>query len=249
MRAIIVEDEENVRAGFNKMLDKFFPDIQVVAEAGSVAEGKDVLSNNICDLLFLDINLPDGTGFDLVKNNKDQNFHIIFITAYDQYAVDAFKVSAADYLLKPISPDDLRSALDKIQSESEETRVTKRSVLLDNAETSYSQKEKMILNDIDSLKIVEIQDILYCQADGSYTRFFFTDGNKIVVSSHLKEYDRLLDPYGFMRCHHSYLVNLDQVVSIHKSDSTVILSNEDSIPISFRKKPVIIQALRNRFIG
>ncbi len=249
MRAIIVEDEENVRAGFKKMLDKFFPDILVVAEAGSVSEGKETLVKHTCDILFLDINLPDGTGFDLVKDNTEQTFHIIFITAYDQYAVDAFKVSAADYLLKPISPDDLRSALDKIKSESEDIRAVKRSVLLENAETSYSQNEKMILNDIDSLKIVQIQDILYCQADGSYTCFFFVDGNKTVVSSHLKEYDRLLEPYGFMRCHHSYLVNLNQVASIHKADSSVILNNGDSIPISFRKKSVIIQALKTRFLG
>jgi len=248
MRAIIIEDEINVRAGFIKMLNKFCPEVVIVAEAGGVNEGCEVIQQSDFDLLFLDINLPDGTGFDLLKRLENVPFDIIFVTAYDQYALDAFKISASDYLMKPVSPIELKKSIEQLSQNKSQRGLTKQ-VLKERLNTNYQQEDKIIIRNTETLEIVSVSDINYCQAEGSYTSIYLCDKTKLVASLNLKEYERLLQPYGFERTHHSYLVNLGHVKSLNKIDSYLVMKNDGTIPLSKRKKNSLVLALEKRFLG
>lgn len=248
MKAIIIEDEINVRSGFIKMLHAFCPDVEVIGYAEDVESGIKLINDNTFNVLFLDINLPDGTGFDIIHRMTNKSFHIIFVTAYDQYALDAFKVSASDYLMKPVSPDALQSAIRKLHSESQ-TAQNSIAILEERIKGEYGQEEKIILKNSDTIKIVSFMDIIYCEAEGSYTIFILVSGDKIMTSTYLKEYERIMQPYGFIRTHHSYLVNINHVHTLHKSESYIALTGGSSVALSSRKKQQVLEALSKRFIG
>lgn len=251
MRAIIVEDELNVREGFVKLIQKFCPEISVVNMASSVEEAMDVIAHTSFEILFLDINLPDGSGFDLVHRLDRRDFHIIFVTAYNQYAIDAFRVSAVDYLMKPVSPDGLKKAIAKVRGIGlPEMSSVKTSILADRLAGSYQQSEKIILKDQDAVRVVEISTIIYCQADGGYTKFFIEDAPDMLVTTNLKDYERILSPYGFVRNHHSFMVNLNRVTSIEKADGGyVVLDDTVRLPVSKRKRTEVMEALKLRYLN
>ena len=218
--------------------------------AEGVETGLNLIKQTSFDLLFLDINLPDGSGFDLVHRLERRDFEIIFVTAYDQYAIDAFKISAIDYLLKPIAPDLLQKAISKVNTEASIATSDRLMILDEKLERAFDQNEKIILKDADTMQIVEIRDILYCEAKGSYTQFYLANNLQILTSSHLKEYERILEPYGFIRCHNSYMINLYQVKSLNKSDGgTIIMKSDKRLPLSTRKKPKVIEALKKAFLN
>lgn len=248
MRAIIIEDEVNVRSGFVKMLNRFCPEVIIVAEADSVEKGYKVIHDNEFDILFLDINLPDGTGFDLLKRFDELSFDVIFVTAYDQFAIDAFKISASDYLMKPVSPKELKKSIDQLAQNKTQRGLTQQ-VLKERLNTSYKQEDKIIIRNAESLELVLVSDINYCQADGSYTSIHLINKTKLIASLHLKEYERLLQPYGFERAHHSYLVNLNHIHSINKVESYLNMKDNVQIPISQRKKNALVLSLEKRFLG
>ena len=251
MKAIIIEDELNVLSGFKKLLQTFCPDVEVVGSAENVESGVALVQQTSFDILFLDINLPDGSGFDLLHQLSQRDFHTIFVTAYDQYAIDAFKISAVDYLLKPISPDLLKKAIEKIKHlEGLVVQEDQLEAIQQRIEAEYNQHEKIILRDTEGMRIVEVSSIVYCEAEGSYTKFYFDNGETILTSMHLKEYERLLEPYGFIRCHHSYLINLQHVLAVNKNDGgVVVLSGQISLPLSTRKKSSVVEAIKARFIN
>ena len=250
MKAIIIEDELKVREGFIKLLNTFCPEVEVIGVAGDVDSGSELIQNESFDVLFLDINLPDGSGLELVSNLDDRDFEVIFVTGYDQYAIDAFKISAVDYLLKPVSPDLLIKAVSKVKDVSNIPTSSRLVVLEEKMNKSFLQTEKMILRDADVMRIVEIQDIIFCEAKGSYTKFFLANNLQILTSLHLKEYERILEPYGFIRNHHSYMINLHQVKSLQRSEGgSIIMKNEVGLPLSTRKKPKVIEALKNIFVN
>jgi two-component system, LytTR family, response regulator len=251
MKALIIEDELNVREGFIKLLNVFCPEVEVVGSADGVESGLKTISQTDFDILFLDINLPDGSGFDLVYRLKERNFHIIFVTAYDKYAVEAFKISAVDYLLKPVAPDYLKKAIEKVKSMGRVTYSnTQIEVIQEKLGNSPSVVPKIILKDTNGLNIIIIADILYCQAEGSYTIFYLKNGQEIVNSENLKNFESLLLPYSFIRCHNSYMVNLNHVVSIQKMDGgQIVLSGDKTIPLSSRKKSDVMTALKGTFVN
>lgn len=252
MKAIIIEDEINVREGFRKLMKTFCPEIQVVGTAGDVESGMELIRSQHFDVLFLDINLPDGSGFDLLHRLEERRFVTIFVTAYDQYAIDAFKISAVDYLLKPVSPDLLKQAVRKVKTYKgkEISTDTHLSVATERLRRNFRQNEKIILRGADSMQLVRIQEIIYCAAQGSYTSFYLEDGRELMVSMNLKEYEHLLEPYGFVRCHHSFLINLYHVIALQKADGgMVMMTGTISIPLSTRKKAQVVEALKDRFVG
>lgn len=250
MRAVIVEDEINVRCGFIKLLNVFCPEVEIVGEASSVEEGIVLIEKTKLDVLFLDVNLPDGSGFDLLHRLTARKFKTIFVTAYDQYAIDAFKISAADYLLKPVSPDRLKEAISKVEATSRDEESEVLSAAEARIIRRFSQTEKVILKDAESMHIVVISDILYCEADGAYTTFHLRQSKDITTSMNLKEYERLLEPYGFIRCHHSYLANLHHLKEIKKADGGVVVMSDNSLlPLSTRKKSIVVEALKNWFVS
>jgi len=249
MRAVIVEDEVNVREGFIKMLKTFCPEVKVLSTADSVESAKLMIENTDFDLLFLDVNLPDGTGFDLLDILEAYNFLIIFVTAYSQYAISAFKMSAVDYLLKPVSPTLLQDAINKAKNGIEKQNREGLKILKNNL-NEFDIKKKIVLKDLNNIHLVELDKIIYCHADGSYTKFLIENESEIITSINLKEYEEMLATYDFIRCHHSYLVNLNHIARISKTDgATLVLSNGNEVPVSKRKKSIILNKINDKFIN
>lgn len=244
MKAIIVEDEKNVRKGLIQMINTFCSEVQIVGEAQNIKEAQHLLSKSSFDLLFLDIELPDGSGLDLLRETKSRDFQVIFVTAYNQYAIEAFRLSAADYLLKPVNPDHLIEAVKKTQKNN--ARIQSEislSILMNNWP---GQDRKIILKNSDNMHIVRIKDILYCTADGGYTRFHLVNGEKILTSTNLKEYEKVLSKSGFIRSHHSFLVNYHHIVRFNKNDGgQLVLSEGSIIPVSSRKKEQLLKAMQH----
>ena len=251
MKTLIVEDELNVRKGFVKLIQLFCPDLKIVGEAEDIESGLHFIQNQKIDLLFLDINLPDGSGFDLLHQVTNLDFHTIFVTAYDQYAINAFKIGAVDYLLKPVSPNLLIKAVEKTNILASTTTNSNVLKIMDrNLKGHINQQEKIILRDKVSMHIIPVCEIKYCSADGSYTMFHLDQNKSIYTSLHLKEYEGILKDYGFVRTHHSYLVNINHIKEITRQDGgLIILSDQSQVPLSTRRKTGVINALRNRFLN
>jgi two-component system LytT family response regulator len=245
-RALIVDDEVNARQALNNLLKMYCQDIEVVAEAHGVKDGCTKLIELKPDLVFLDIRLSDGTGFDLLKKTTGQNFRVIFVTAYDQYALNAIRLSAVDYLLKPINPTELVQAVVKAINllEHDDAFKTKIKVLEDHIAPSGGQIKRIILNTSNSMHVVDINNIIRCESDENYTYFITNDDQSILVSKTLKEFDELLTPNGFCRVHQSHLVNMYQVSSYEKGPGgMIIMKNKDKVPVSGRRKDYFLKSL------
>jgi len=247
LKAIIVEDELRSRETLSGMLKLYCKNVNVIAEADGVRAGLNVIKENKPDVLFLDIQMPDGSGFKLLESLDNIDFDIIFTTAYDQFAIKAIKFSAIDYLLKPIFPDDLVAAVKKAE-EKQEARNTKKSVeiLLENIRRPESETPKIVLSTSERINVVKVKDIVRCESDNYYTFFYFTDGKRLLVSKTLKENEELLSDYNFIRPHKSHLINVLYIKSYNKQDGGSILMTDGSqVPVSRRKKEKIIEIINN----
>lgn len=238
IRTIIIEDELDVRQGLIKMLAAVRKDIFIVGETGYVSEALELIKINKPQLVLIDIELEDGTGFDVLKALSNTKFKIIFTTAYNQYAIKAFKYSAVDYLLKPISPIELKEAVNKSITEIESEIQFKELLELVNSKEN-SKAEKIVLKTANQRFVLRIKDIIRLEADTAYT-IFITETQKIVVSKNLKFYQNLLDT-TFIRCHQSHLVNSKHIKGLKNNE--LLLSNTETIPISIRKKTEILQQI------
>jgi two-component system, LytTR family, response regulator len=244
--AVIIDDELNARKALLNLIELYCPEVNVVGEAIDVAGGLHAISTLNPQLVFLDIKMPDGTGFDLLKRIDHSQFKVVFVTAYDQFAIHAIKMSAVDYLLKPINPKELQESVKKVLEMSmlDDNMKVKLAVLEENLLLSQHQNRKIILNTSSNLHVVSINNIIRCEADENYTRVVTTDEQSIMVSKTLKEFDDLLSPFGFCRVHQSHLVNLQMIISYEKGNSGMILmKNKDKIPVSGRRKEFFIRAL------
>lgn len=241
MRAIVVDDEKKSRNTLISSINKYAPDIEIIGDAASVVEALKKIKELKPDLLFLDVQLPDGSGFDILELLPNLDFKIIFVSAYDKYAINAFKFSAIDYLLKPVEPDLLVRAIDKSKKEDQlQSMEGKLNVLLSNRKNI----EKIALPSSHGLELVKVKDIIYCQADSNYTLFHLIDGQQILVSRSLKEYDEILSSQGFFRIHQSYLIKLSFVKKYIKGEGgTVILENGKELDVSRRRKEGFIKAV------
>ena len=241
LKIILIEDEQKAREALKKMLQILSIDIEIVAETGRVNEAVHLINELNPDLIFLDIKLQDGSGFDILEQIARPDFKIIFTTAYNEYAIKAFKVSALDYLLKPIDPIELQTVLQKATGliDNEKEYQSLLSVFKNNEKAA---DKKIVLKTTESRYIIYQKDIIRLEADGAYT-LFITKNQNIIASKNIKYYQDLLDENMFMRCHQSHLVNYKQVKSVYKNDK-LLLSNGDIIPISIRKKPEIIKRLQ-----
>ncbi len=246
IKSLIIDDEKPFINSLRSIL-KTEKDIQIIGEARSVEEGISMINETEPDLIFLDIQMSDGTGFDLLKKANRRDFHVIFITAHDQHAIEAFRFSAIDYLLKPLLSQHLYAALEKVREKTEASKINLQlSVLLDNMETMSRSNKKIILRESETLHILKLDEILYCEADGSYTNFFLTEKRKIVVSQHLKEFEDYLSPSGFFRGHRSYLINVSKILRFDRLDrGTVLIEGGNKLSISLRKKDKLLQVLNS----
>lgn len=246
IRSVIIDDEKPFINTLRAVLQKV-DDVMVVGEARSVATGVKMIHELEPELIFLDIQMSDGTGFDLLKQLDRRDFRVIFITAHDHFAIEAFKFSALDYILKPLISDELYQALEKVRRSLEKDRINLQlSVLMDNLNEMSRDKKRIILRESETLHIIQLDEILWCEADGSYTIFYLTEKRKIMVSKHLKEFEDYLSPNGFFRAHRSHLVNLSKIRKFDRSDGGIIyLDDNVALPISVRKKERLAEMLNS----
>lgn len=243
IKAIIIDDIEQARTTLKKDLQVYAGDIEIIAEACGVIEGAKLLKKTKPDILFLDIQMQDGSGFDLLDILNDIPFKIIFITASDAHAIKAFRYAAIDYLMKPVDPDELISALDKFRkhhlNENEKYKLLNQSL-----KNHHKPNERIALHTQEKIHIVNINEIIRCESSINYTEFFFIDGKKLLVTKTLKEFEDLLNEQGFYRVHQSHLVNTKFIKEFNKTDGGyLILKNGSNVPVSTRKRPDVIKML------
>lgn len=242
MKAILVDDEKALLDTNLMLLKENFPSIEVVGTAGNVNDAIQLIKSKKPDLLLLDIELIGGTGFNVLQETKPWSFLTIFITAFNQYAIKAIKYSALDYILKPVNEFEFCNAIQTAIETFEQKKHTAQLKLL--MENIQSPSGKIVLRTAESVHVVDVQDIMYCKSDNSYTTFYLNGQHSIMVSKGLKEYEELLDGYGFLRPHQSFLVNLNYIQKVDKSDGGfVILKNGKELPVSSRRKAFLMQTL------
>ena len=244
MNAIIVDDELTVRDAIKTLISGHFPDIEILEATGTIEEGYQAITLHNPDLLFLDIELPDGTGFDLLKRVSPVTFKVIFITGHQEYALDAIKVSALDYILKPIDTDEFCRAVNKAQEViSHDEQLLKMQALNENLQSKKVLK-RIILHTADHLQLVSVSDIIRAEADSNYTRFWLSEGQRVMVSRTLKEFAGLLSGSGFIRVHQSHLVNINYVDKfVKKGGGHLQLKDGTAIPVSPNLKKQVLKAL------
>ncbi|MBW6461217.1 MAG: response regulator, partial [Bacteroidales bacterium] len=191
LRTLIIDDEPHIRETMQGLLKKFCPQVKVVGEAGSVADGEREIRQKRPDLLLLDIKMGDGTGFDLLKLSEPIDFKVIFVTAYEQFAIEAFRYSALDYLLKPIITSDLVEAVSKAEAMRIKDLEAQLNSLRYNMSSEDHAGKKLVLKTLESIHVVTPDEVLFCESDGNYTLFCLTDGRKILVSKTLREFEEL----------------------------------------------------------
>ncbi len=237
LRAIIIDDIDTIRTDNANLITKHCPSITIIAQANSVATGVKIIKEHQPDLVFLDVEMTDGTGFDLLKQLQPITFKVIFVSGYESFAVRAFKCAAIDYLLKPINTNELIDAVTKAQHSIErETMELKFSTLFNNLERPKNL-QKLILKTFEKIYSVNVQDIIRCEGATNYTTFYLLDGSKIMVSKIIKEYNTLLTDMGFFRTHQSHLINMAYFDYYNKTDGGIIvLKDRTVIPLSTRNK-------------
>lgn len=251
MKVVIIDDEESSIQVLSILLQKYFPYLEIVGTAYNIQDGEDLVHECEPDILFLDIQMPDGSGFDLLKNLGSNNCSVIFITAYDQYAIKAFKISAVDYLLKPISLTDLQSAVDKclVMRDFYKKNPISYEDLLKNA-TAKQHEKVLVLNKYSDEKII-YQRIISIEADSNYVIIHTNQNQKIILSKTLKEIEEVVcdETYYFLRIHKSYIINTQHIKSIQKKDTaSVTLQNGQIIEIPQRRKSEILEILNHILI-
>lgn len=243
MRTVIIDDEEKSRKTIKNFIAKYAPELMVLGEADGVETGIELIESIQPELVFLDVQMGDGTGFDLLGRLQFDDFKLIFCTSYEHYAVKAFRFSALDFILKPIDPDIFKSAIERVKKSDDNKSC--RNVLAQN-EKNLTQ---LALRSAEKITIINLNDIVRCESSINYTQFIMSDGSKIMVTKTLKEYDELLAPHGFIRIHKSHLVNMNAIVRYIKGDGGWIeLTDGVKIEVSRRKKDILLEAIEKRVL-
>ncbi|MFT3823361.1 MAG: LytTR family DNA-binding domain-containing protein [Chitinophagaceae bacterium] len=247
IRTILIDDEPRGLNTLRRLLHEYCPGVKIVAECTDADSAKEKIELLEPQLVFLDISLPGKTGFDLLAELETNNFEIIFVTAHNQYSLQAFRYSAIDYLMKPIDEDLLVDAVKRAEKRISANAINKNiSTLLHNLQKPQSRQEmKLCIPSLQGFQVVELKDILFCEASGSYTGFYFTDKLHLVSAKPIHEYEELLADAGFVRIHKSYLINLLHVKEYLRGEGgSVILSNDKEVEVSRRKKDVFLGRIK-----
>jgi len=239
MKVLIVEDEVNAQNVLIYLLREFFPELDMVGIAAGITEAKKLINQKHPDLVFLDVRLEDGTGLDLLQQLEKINFDVIFTTAYSNYAIQAIKFGAADYLLKPIVPNELQEAVLKIKHK----RGKEKFKSLDNFTGVQEDEQTITVKTSDQTHLISVYDIIRLEADGAYTNII-TSEQTIIASKNLKFFERILSNDLFIRTHQSHLVNKNHIKTFYKAGS-LEMSNHEMVPVSFRKKSIVRNFLKN----
>ncbi len=250
MKALVIDNEAPVRLALLALIAAFCPEIDTVDTATSVKTGVEKLKTYQPDILFLDVELDDGTGFDILNqlSINQLTFQLVFTTAHDRYAIQAFQFSALDYLLKPIDPDLLQKSVQRALQNVRNSDVQKQlHVLMQQLFVKKETDKKIVLKDTNSTYFIKVDDIIFCQAEGTYTKFYIRNSEPILISKNLKEYETMLEPLGFIRTHHAYLVNTDKIKLYDKKEGGVlIVEGNHTVLVSQRKKDFVLKLLETR---
>ncbi len=244
MNAVIIDDEKDARFVLRNLLSNVAPKLEILGEADSVESGVKLVQEKHPDIVFLDIRMKDGNGFDMLQKLDKQDFELIFITAYDNYAIQAFDVSATSYLLKPIKAQDLAEAISRVEKlvnwKDYAGKAERKKVLLDEFKTK--NRSRIVISDVTGFKVVDLEDIVYLASDKNYTHFYMENGSRITTSRTLKSYEAILSEHGFFRIHKQYLIHLAFMQSFsHESGGMVLLKGDIELPVSRMKKKSLIE--------
>jgi two-component system LytT family response regulator len=248
MKILIIDNEPNIRIAIKALVQSCCPGVSAIEEADGVKSGLEKIKSFQPEILLLDVEMDDGSGFDLMKQVINPGFQLIFVTAHNKYAIEAFQFSAIDYLLKPVDPEALQNSIQRATTNIRHKDLSRQiEVMMQQLSGRTEHEKRIVLRDIDNIYFVKVSDILYCMAEGTYTKFYFSNNEPILVSKNLKEYEAMLEPLGFLRTHHSYLANPEKIRVYDKSDGgSLLLEGGHSIPVSQRKKDFVIQILEKR---
>ena len=246
IRCVIVEDEEMARKVLKSLLTQYCKDVMVCAEADDVESGKAMIEAFRPDLVFLDIEMPGGSGFKLLSSLDNIDFEVVFITAYEQFAIKAIRHAALDYLLKPVDPKELVAAVEKVK-EAKYKKTLKRQYdsLLKNIDPEQLVVRKISISTSDKIHLIEVDNIIRCESDNYYTILYFKDGSNLLVSKTLKEMEQRLEEYDFLRTHKSHLVNLRCIMNFIKDEMMVVMTDGSKVPVSKRKKENILEVINS----
>lgn len=247
IKAIIIEDEEASRETLQNYLSKYCPTVEVVAQAENIQKGKQAILDHEPHLVFLDVEMPYGNGFDLLEQLEAIDFELIFVTAYSNYALKALNMSASYYLLKPIDIEELIAAVDKVSLNiSNKEQLRSAQILKNNLQVEEHRLKRIVLPEMEGFEVAQLKDIVYCKANDNLTDFVFTDGRKKTICKTLKHFDEVLAESGFFRIHKSYLLNMEHVKGyVRGKGGYAQLSNGDELEIAVRRKQDFLQ----QFVG
>lgn len=231
MKILIVEDEFYTRKGLITVINSFQKDVEIVGDCETVKDAVQLAREEYPDLVLLDIHLPDGNAFDFLEATIELTYNIVFITAYDNFAIKAIKKGAIDYILKPIVPEDLEKAIDKSMMLQE----TELNQPFREKENTSNAKDKLLLGFNDSIQVISFQELMFCKSDNGYTTFYLADGKTYLSSKPLKDFEDQFPVANFVRTHQSFILNLDYVNKYLK-EGYCILDNNQKVPISVRRK-------------
>jgi two-component system LytT family response regulator len=244
---VIVEDELKSREALKALLSRFCPGVMICAEAGGVESGKAMIEQHHPDLVFLDIEMPDGSGFRLLEKFDKIDFEVVFTTAFEQFAIKAIRYQALDYLLKPIVPEELMAAVEKVkQLKSKKNSFKNIETLLSDVGSRPPEKRRINLATADKIHIVNTDTIVRCESDNYYTHFYFDNGSHLLISKTLKEVEGMLEEFDFIRPHKSHLINIHCIQNFNRDEGGFItLTDGSKIPVSRRKKEKVLEIIHN----
>ena len=242
--AVIIDDDQLARRGLQSILELNFKEIKILGEANSVVTGLSLINQHNPDLVFLDIELPDGTGFSLLEQLTKVDFKVIFTTSYSDYAITAFKYSAFDYITKPVLIENVRSTMKRINEIPVLHEKQRVEALKQNLTHSNSDDQTIALPEMNGFTIVKVKDIVRCEGERNYSRIFFTTGNSVLVSRTLLEFDNMLAPHGFFRIHRSHLISIKNVSRYIKTDGGMVeMADKTQLPVSPKFKDEFLNRL------
>ncbi|MBX2874284.1 MAG: LytTR family DNA-binding domain-containing protein [Saprospiraceae bacterium] len=244
MKALIIDNEEDVIQSLKLLIAKYCSDIEIVGVAMSCKAAKLLLHASEVDLVFLDIELGDGTGLEVLQSHPKRDFEVIFITAHSHYAVQAFQFSAIDYLLKPFDPERLLEAVARARvGVQQSAKLQQLEALVENLQSNQLPR-RLVLRDMDNIHLFELDDLLYATAEGSYTRLFFKEEREWLSSKNLKYFEGVLKKGPFFRTHQSYLVNLNHVLRFERVEGgSLVLQTGQHIPVAVRRQKLLVEQL------
>lgn len=243
IKTIIIDDEASIRTDIRERITTHFKDeISIVSEADSVASGIKAIEEHKPQLLLLDVDLGDGTSFDLLQQITFKNFEVIFITGYDTHAIKAIKVGALDYILKPIDTNEFIDALQKVTAQEEKESHLEKLVEISSEYFNGVKNKRVILKTSDNVYAIYEDDIIYCRSEGNYTTFYTQQMEKIMISKSIKKVEEILSEESFIRCHQSYIVNKKHVLKYNKQ-GVLVVHLDFKVPVSSRRKEYVLKRI------